>query len=60
MKLGDYAVANLMLSQSLAADRLRLTARLASLFDEDYADSIGFPAPGRTLLVALELRAPAR
>ena len=56
MELGDYAVLGLRLSQSLLADRLRVIGRISNLLDEDYVESIGFPAPGRTLFVGLELR----
>jgi outer membrane cobalamin receptor len=55
MELGDYGVLDLSFSQPLSADRLRLTGRLTNLLDEDYSESIGFPSPGRTLFVGIEL-----
>ncbi len=56
MELGDYTVLGLSLSQSLRTDRIRVIGRLSNALDEDYADSIGFPSPGRTLFAGLELR----
>ena len=58
VELGDYAIVGLRLSQSLRGDRLRLTARVDNLLDEAYFDGIGFPGPGRTVFLGLELRYP--
>ncbi len=56
MELGDYTVVGLSFSQSLVSDRLRVIGRLSNLLDEDYVESVGFPSPGRTLSVGVELR----
>ena len=54
MELGDYTVVGLSLDWRLA-DRLRLRGRVANLLDENYVESVGFPSPGRTFFVGLEL-----
>ena len=54
MELGDYGVLDLSLSQPLPANSLRLIGRLTNLLDEDYEESIGFPSPGRALLLGIE------
>ena len=59
LELDGYTVLGLSLSQALRGDRLRLVARVANLLDESYAESIGFPGPGRTVLLGLELRTGA-
>ncbi len=55
LEIGDYAVVGLSFVWPVFAERLRLTGRVDNLLDEDYAESIGFPAPGRRLFVGLEL-----
>lgn len=56
MALDDYTVLDLIVSKTLLGDRLRLIGHLSNLLDEDYVESVGFPAPGRTLLFGVELR----
>lgn len=52
---GDYTVVNVKLSQEVAAGA-RLFARVDNLFDENYAESGGLPAPGRSFFVGGEIR----
>jgi vitamin B12 transporter len=50
-----YVVADLALSWRASAT-LRPYARLQNIADESYQEVLGFPAPGRTLVVGLEMR----
>jgi outer membrane cobalamin receptor len=52
---GDYTVVNVKLSQEMAGGA-RVFARVDNLFDENYAESGGLPAPGRAFFVGGEIR----
>ena len=54
MELGDYTLVSLGLSRPIGA-HLRLRAQVDNLLDESYFESIGFPGPGRTGWLRLEL-----
>jgi vitamin B12 transporter len=51
LKLDSYTVVNLVVSQDLPGDRVRVFARAQNLLDENYAESFGFEQPGRTIFV---------
>jgi outer membrane receptor protein involved in Fe transport len=54
-EVGDYGVLDLDASIELMQGRLRGYARIRNALDEDYAESFGFPQPGRTYLLGAEL-----
>jgi vitamin B12 transporter len=56
MRLGDYDVIDLGISQSLGSERLRLAGRIENLLDENYQESFGFPGPGRRYFLGIEVR----
>ncbi|MDM7255565.1 MAG: TonB-dependent receptor [Paracoccus sp. (in: a-proteobacteria)] len=51
-ELPSYTVVNLAGSYDLT-DRVRLTGRIANLFDRDYSDVWGYASPGRTAHLGL-------
>jgi iron complex outermembrane receptor protein len=53
-ELGDYTVLGLGLSRPIG-HHLRLRAQVDNALDESYFESIGFPGPGRTWWLRLEL-----
>lgn len=53
----DYFVADLALRWN-AAERLSPYGRIGNLADEDYEEVLGFPSPGRTWALGLEVRWP--
>lgn len=55
MELGDYTVAGASVTYLLPRDRVRVIGRVTNLLDKSYQESIGFPAPGREIFLALEL-----
>lgn len=54
-ELPDFAVVNLAASYDLT-DQARLSARVTNLFDEDYAETWGYAAPGRAAWLGVETR----
>ncbi|MGH8119348.1 MAG: TonB-dependent receptor domain-containing protein, partial [Gammaproteobacteria bacterium] len=50
---GDYDVFDLKIDKSFG--NVSIYARALNLLDEDYVESAGFPAPGRTVLIGGEL-----
>ena len=46
-EVGDYGVLDLDVSVELMEGQLRGYARIRNVLDEDYAESFGFPQPGR-------------
>lgn len=56
MYMGDYAVANIKLSQKLLKDRVTLYFGVDNLFNKDYEDTYGIPRAGRYLYGGLEYR----
>ncbi|MDX1642957.1 MAG: TonB-dependent receptor, partial [Thermoanaerobaculia bacterium] len=54
---GDYLVGDLALTWEASA-RWSPYARLRNLTDEMYEEVLGFPAPGRTAIVGLEVELP--
>lgn len=52
--LGDYNLLGLRAAWAIQ-ERLRLVARVHNALDENYEESIGFPGPGRTAVLGLEL-----
>jgi vitamin B12 transporter len=59
-KIGGYARTDLTLSYRLAGRfaPLTLTAAVRNLFDRDYSESIGFPAPPARFLVGVRYQIP--
>lgn len=55
-EVGDYGVLDLDASVTFLRGRLRAYARIENVLDEDYAESFGFPQPGRTWVVGAEYR----
>lgn len=51
---GDYSVVNLKVSQEVGYGA-RVFARVDNLFDENYVESGGLPAPGREIFVGAEM-----
>jgi outer membrane cobalamin receptor len=56
LELGDYGVLNLDASIELMQRRVRVLARVLNALDEDYAESYGFPQPGRAYVLGVEIR----
>lgn len=56
MKLNDYVLANVKLSQSVLDKKLTLYFGVNNLFDENYETSYGFPQSGRFIYGGAELR----
>ncbi len=56
LELGDYGVLNLDASIELMQRRVRAFARILNALDEDYAESYGFPQPGRAYVIGAEFR----
>ena len=54
--MGDYAVANVKVSQKLYRDRLTVYLGVDNLLDKDYEDTYGIPRPGRFVYGGLEYR----
>jgi len=50
---GDYDVVDVKLQKAFSG--LTVFGRVMNLFDEDYVESGGFPAPGRTILIGGEI-----
>ncbi len=56
LELGDFGVLNLDASIELMQRRMRAFARILNALDEDYAESYGFPQPGRAYVLGAEFR----
>ncbi len=54
-ELDDYTLLALRAAWALR-DNLRMVGRVSNAFDKNYEESIGFPGPGRTFTLGLELR----
>ncbi|SMC58866.1 Outer membrane cobalamin receptor protein [Desulfocicer vacuolatum DSM 3385] len=55
-KLDDFQIIDCKVSQTLFEDALEVYLRAANLLDEDYEQSYGYPAQGRTFYVGAVLR----
>lgn len=55
-ELGDFAVVDLKLAQSFYQDMFSVYVGADNLFDKDYEESYGYPAPGRVIYAGLEAR----
>ncbi|BCS55756.1 TonB-dependent siderophore receptor [Geobacter sp. SVR] len=54
--MGDYAVANVKLSQKLFKDRATVYIGADNILDKDYEDTYGIPRPGRFVYGGFEYR----
>jgi len=55
-EVGDYGVLDLDASIELLQGSVRAYARIRNALDEDYAESYGFPQPGRAYVLGAEFR----
>jgi outer membrane receptor protein involved in Fe transport len=56
LKLEDYLLVNLKLSQRLFENRATIYVGANNLFDRNYETSYGFPQPGRFIYGGVEFR----
>lgn len=54
--LGNYAVVDLKLAQSFYKNMFSVYLGADNVFDQDYEESYGYPAPGRIIYAGLEAR----
>lgn len=54
--MGDYAVANLKLSQKVLKDKATVYIGVDNILDKDYEDTYGIPRPGRYIYGGFEYR----
>jgi outer membrane cobalamin receptor len=50
----DLALSVLLLKDEGVLNKLQVKAKIDNLFDEDYEEAFGFPAPGLVYLFGLE------
>jgi outer membrane cobalamin receptor len=55
-EIGDYGVLDLDAAMDFVAGRVSVYARVHNALDEDYQESFGFPQPGRSYVLGVELK----